>query len=73
MAIYSVTGTANDEHYRARDVLLETKMEGVGKVKMPGLSPKSPRRPVRSGGSADHPECTMRNRPGSLNGSLKKG
>lgn len=46
VTIYSVAGTANNEHYQTRDVLPETEMEGVGKVKMPDLSPKNRMCPV---------------------------
>lgn len=38
--IYSVADIVEDEHYEARGMLLEGKVEGVGGVKMPGLAPK---------------------------------
>jgi crotonobetainyl-CoA:carnitine CoA-transferase CaiB-like acyl-CoA transferase len=39
-AIYSVTEIVNDEQYHAREMILETEVEGIGSVKMPGLVPK---------------------------------
>ncbi len=39
-AIYSVTEIINDEQYHAREMILETEVEGIGPVKMPGLVPK---------------------------------
>jgi crotonobetainyl-CoA:carnitine CoA-transferase CaiB-like acyl-CoA transferase len=39
-AIYSVTEIMHDEQYRAREMILETEVEGIGPVKMPGLVPK---------------------------------
>jgi crotonobetainyl-CoA:carnitine CoA-transferase CaiB-like acyl-CoA transferase len=38
--IYSAEDIVEDEQYHARDMLLETEIEGVGTVKMPGLVPK---------------------------------
>ncbi|CAN5490509.1 MAG: CaiB/BaiF CoA transferase family protein [Rubrobacteraceae bacterium] len=38
--IYSVADIVDDEHYEAREMLLEGKIEGVGSVRMPGLAPK---------------------------------
>jgi crotonobetainyl-CoA:carnitine CoA-transferase CaiB-like acyl-CoA transferase len=38
--IYSVEDIVEDEQYHARDMLLETEIEGIGTVKMPGLVPK---------------------------------
>jgi crotonobetainyl-CoA:carnitine CoA-transferase CaiB-like acyl-CoA transferase len=38
--IYSVDDIVEDEEYLARDMLLETEIESVGPVKMPGLVPK---------------------------------
>ena len=38
--IYSVEDIVEDEQYHARDMLLETELEGIGTVKMPGLVPK---------------------------------
>ncbi len=38
--IYSVADIVDDEHYEARDMLLEGEIEGIGGVKMPGLAPK---------------------------------
>jgi crotonobetainyl-CoA:carnitine CoA-transferase CaiB-like acyl-CoA transferase len=38
--IYSVEDIVADEQYRARDMILETEIEGIGTVKMPGLVPK---------------------------------
>jgi crotonobetainyl-CoA:carnitine CoA-transferase CaiB-like acyl-CoA transferase len=39
-AIYSVTEIVHDEQYRAREMILETEVKGIGPVKMPGLVPK---------------------------------
>jgi crotonobetainyl-CoA:carnitine CoA-transferase CaiB-like acyl-CoA transferase len=38
--IYSVDDIVEDEQYHAREMLLETEIEGIGPVKMPGLVPK---------------------------------
>ena len=38
--IYSVADIVQDEQYRAREMIVEGKIEGVGPVKMPGLVPK---------------------------------
>jgi crotonobetainyl-CoA:carnitine CoA-transferase CaiB-like acyl-CoA transferase len=38
--IYSVEDIVEDEQYHARDMLLESEIEGIGTVKMPGLVPK---------------------------------
>lgn len=38
--IYSVTDILEDEQYRARDMIVEGDIEGIGSVKMPGLVPK---------------------------------
>jgi crotonobetainyl-CoA:carnitine CoA-transferase CaiB-like acyl-CoA transferase len=38
--IYSVEDIVEDEQYRARGMILETEIEGIGTVKMPGLVPK---------------------------------
>lgn len=38
--IYSVADIVDDEHYVARDMLIEGEVEGMGAVKMPGLAPK---------------------------------
>jgi crotonobetainyl-CoA:carnitine CoA-transferase CaiB-like acyl-CoA transferase len=38
--IYSVTDIVQDEQYRAREMIVESKIEGIGPVKMPGLVPK---------------------------------
>jgi crotonobetainyl-CoA:carnitine CoA-transferase CaiB-like acyl-CoA transferase len=38
--IYSAEDIVEDEQYHARDMLLETEIEGIGTVKMPGLVPK---------------------------------
>jgi crotonobetainyl-CoA:carnitine CoA-transferase CaiB-like acyl-CoA transferase len=38
--IYSVEDIVEDEQYQARDMLLEAEIEGIGPVKMPGLTPK---------------------------------
>jgi crotonobetainyl-CoA:carnitine CoA-transferase CaiB-like acyl-CoA transferase len=38
--IYSVDDIVEDEQYYAREMLLETEIEGIGPVKMPGLVPK---------------------------------
>lgn len=38
--IYSVDDIMEDEQYHAREMLLETEIEGIGPVKMPGLVPK---------------------------------
>jgi len=38
--IYSVDDIVEDEQYQAREMLLETEIEGIGPVKMPGLVPK---------------------------------
>jgi crotonobetainyl-CoA:carnitine CoA-transferase CaiB-like acyl-CoA transferase len=38
--IYSVTDIVEDPQYRAREMLHEAKVEGIGSVKMPGLAPK---------------------------------
>jgi crotonobetainyl-CoA:carnitine CoA-transferase CaiB-like acyl-CoA transferase len=39
-AIYSVTDIVQDEQYRAREMIVEDEIEGIGPVKMPGLVPK---------------------------------
>ncbi len=39
-AIYSVTDIVQDEQYRAREMIVEGEIEGIGPVKMPGLVPK---------------------------------
>ncbi len=46
--IYSVTDILNDEQYQARGMILEGEVEGVGKVKMPGLVPKLSETPGRT-------------------------
>jgi crotonobetainyl-CoA:carnitine CoA-transferase CaiB-like acyl-CoA transferase len=46
-AIYSVTEIINDEQYHARRMILETEVEGIGPVKMPGLVPKLSATPAR--------------------------
>lgn len=38
--IYSVADIVKDEHYAAREMILEGEIEKVGAVKMPGLAPK---------------------------------
>src|SRR5215212_6389073 len=38
--IYSAEDIVEDEQYHARGMLLETEIEGIGTVKMPGLVPK---------------------------------
>jgi formyl-CoA transferase len=38
--IFTVEDVVEDEQYRARRMLLEAEVEGVGPVKMPGLVPK---------------------------------
>jgi crotonobetainyl-CoA:carnitine CoA-transferase CaiB-like acyl-CoA transferase len=38
--IYSIADIANDEQYRARDMILSAQIEGSGTVAMPGLVPK---------------------------------
>ncbi|WP_119068373.1 CaiB/BaiF CoA transferase family protein [Rubrobacter indicoceani] len=38
--IYSVADIVEDEHYRAREMLLEGDVKGLGPVRMPGLAPK---------------------------------
>lgn len=37
--IYSVTDIVQDEQYQARDMIVESEIEGIGPVKMPGLVP----------------------------------
>lgn len=39
-AIYSVTDIVKDEQYKAREMIVESEIESIGSVKMPGLSPK---------------------------------
>ncbi len=39
-AIYSITDIVQDEQYRAREMIVEAKIDGIGPVKMPGLVPK---------------------------------
>jgi crotonobetainyl-CoA:carnitine CoA-transferase CaiB-like acyl-CoA transferase len=39
-AIYSVTDIVQDEQYRARGMIVEEEIEGIGPVKVPGLVPK---------------------------------
>jgi formyl-CoA transferase len=46
-AIYSVTEIMHDEQYRAREMILETELGGIGPVKMPGLVPKLSATPGR--------------------------
>ncbi|QIN78166.1 CoA transferase [Rubrobacter marinus] len=46
--IYSVTDILEDEQYRAREMIVEGEVEGVGAVKMPGLVPKLSKTPGRS-------------------------
>ena len=38
--IYSIADIANDEQYRAREMILPAQIEGIGTVAMPGLVPK---------------------------------
>src|SRR5215203_322199 len=38
--IYSAEDIVEDKQYQAREMLLETEIEGIGPVKMPGLVPK---------------------------------
>ncbi len=38
--IYSVTDILEDEQYQAREMIVEGEIEGIGRVKMPGLVPK---------------------------------
>jgi len=38
--IYSVTDIVEDPQYQAREMTVESKIEGIGPVKMPGLVPK---------------------------------
>lgn len=38
--IYSVTDIVQDEQYLAREMIVESEVEGIGPVKMPGLVPK---------------------------------
>jgi len=38
--IYSVADIVEDPQYRSRDMILETEVDGLGPVKMPGLVPK---------------------------------
>jgi crotonobetainyl-CoA:carnitine CoA-transferase CaiB-like acyl-CoA transferase len=45
--IYSVTEIIHDEQYRAREMILETEIKGIGSVKMPGLVPKLSATPGR--------------------------
>ena len=46
-AIYSVTEIMHDEQYRAREMILETEIKGIGSVKIPGLVPKLSATPGR--------------------------
>jgi crotonobetainyl-CoA:carnitine CoA-transferase CaiB-like acyl-CoA transferase len=46
-AIYSVTEIMHDEQYRVREMILETEVEGIGPVKMPGLIPQLSATPGR--------------------------
>ena len=50
--IYSVDDIMEDEQYHAREMLLETEIEGIGPVKMPGLVPKLSETPGGSSGTA---------------------
>ncbi len=45
--IYSVEDIVEDEQYDAREMLLEVEIEGIGRVKMPGLVPKLSATPGR--------------------------
>ncbi len=38
--IYSVSDIMQDEQYQAREMIVESEIEGIGPVKMPGLVPK---------------------------------
>jgi len=38
--IYSIADIVDDEQYKARDMIREDEVDGIGKVKMPGLVPK---------------------------------
>ena len=46
-AIYSVTEIMRDEQYRAREMIVEAEVEGIGPVKMPGLVPRLSETPGR--------------------------
>jgi crotonobetainyl-CoA:carnitine CoA-transferase CaiB-like acyl-CoA transferase len=48
-AIYSVTEIMHDEQYRAREMILEAEVEGIGSVKMPGLVPNLSATPGKVG------------------------
>ena len=45
--IYSITDIVRDPQYRARGMLLDEQLEGVGPVRMPGLVPKLSATPGR--------------------------
>jgi crotonobetainyl-CoA:carnitine CoA-transferase CaiB-like acyl-CoA transferase len=52
--IYSVDDIMEDEQYHAREMVLETEIEGIGPVKMPGLVPKLSETPGGSNGTVAH-------------------
>jgi len=38
--IYNIEDIMNDVHYQARDMIKEVEVDGLGKLKMPGITPK---------------------------------
>jgi crotonobetainyl-CoA:carnitine CoA-transferase CaiB-like acyl-CoA transferase len=56
--IYSVTDIVEDEQYRAREMIVESEINGIGPVKMPGLVPKLSATPGEIDWYGGPPGCT---------------